>query len=406
MRHCTWAAWFVCCLTVVLAGPLVAVENDVCGIAPAAVLDGFSWVTPASGEASARVALDLPGPGALVVDVVAEHAAATPWVSIAPCGLDGSWASAPVSWGRGTVVVSQRGRVLVELGALSGGAEASPRLTLATRFRPAAPGHRNGSQDDDDDDGDGTEESNNEILPSPPPPPPADPHGSAPRLAGMRTSDDDDDDDGDGTEESNNEILPSPPPPPPADPHGSAPHLAGMRTSDDDDDDDGDGTEESNNEILPSPPPPPPADPHGSAPRLAGMRTSDDDDDDDGDGTEESNNEILPSTAPPTDPRPLGGAARSIVVGRLGAGDGPLHADHLVLVETPGRHDVRIEAESPVRVEWVDAHGRPLGAAARGAAASIAMSPNLPAGRLFLRVVGPAHRPVRYGIRVDPHPDR
>ena len=215
MRHCILTATFIVVFLLIPIEATNAFEIPSCNASSRVVLGDLSWITPVAGEASARVALMLPGPGVLTVEAVAgERADARAWVDVVAC--PDAAGPRPViveaSFARRSVWVEHGGVVTVVVGTLTMAAErvstSVGRLTLANHFEPAIPGLPSG---DPDDDGDGTEESNNEILPIVPMPGLLAVVG-LPAAAGMEKMEEDDD--GDGTEESNNEILPTTPPPP------------------------------------------------------------------------------------------------------------------------------------------------------------------------------------------------
>jgi hypothetical protein len=298
-----------------------AFETPSCNASSRVVPGDLSWITPVAGEASARVALMLPGPGVLTVEAVAgERADARAWVDVLAC--PDAAGPRPViveaSFARRSVWVEHGGVVTVVVGTLTMAAErvstSVGRLTLTSRFEPATlPGLPSG---DPEDDGDGTEESNNEILP----------------------------------------IVPAP----------GLPAVIGL-------------------------------------PAAAGMEKMEEDDD--GDGTEESNNEILPTTPPPPDPPSPGLEMGRMVLSHLDRAPGPVHADHLLVITAPWSLSIPVEADGPVRLDLITASGHHLASAGgKRDHRSVVMSPTLPSGRYFLRVVGEAGRSLRYGIRIDRRP--
>jgi|GEM_PF-4318223 len=161
---------------------------------------------------------------------------------------------------------------------------------------------------------------------------------------------------------------------------------------------DGSGTEESNNEVLPGMVAPPMFGPHAGMGKMAA---------DDGSGTEESNNEVLPGMAPPQDPSLLGLGMAQQVLGQLAPGRGPLHADQPLAVTIAGTLTIRVAADGPLRLDLITERGFRLASIpsrGQGDRHLIQMSPHLPAGRYYLRVVGEAGRSLRYGIRIDAGP--
>lgn len=283
MRHCILTATFIVVFLLIPIEATKAFETPSCNASSRVVPGDLSWITPVTGEASARVALMLPGPGVLTVEAVAgERADARAWVDVVAC--PDAEGPRPViveaSFARRSVWVEHGGLVTVVVGTLTMAADrvstSVGRLTLAARFEPTT------------------------GLPA----------------AGMEKTEDD----GDGTEESNNEILPTTPPPPP----------------------------------------PPPV--------------------------------------PPTPGLEMG----RMVLSHLDRAPGPVHADHMLVITAPRSLSIHVEADGPVRLDLITASGHHL-ASARGDRdhRSVVMSPTLPSGRYYLRVVGEAGRSLRYGIRVD-----